>query len=157
MKKTLTILLVFALLLSSCRWLAKEPVVEPFVQPVQQPAPPAISTEGKGTIVVKPTVETANPSTVEETAPAAQESATPKTHGLSIKGFNYEPQTIKISKGDSVTWTNLDTAPHTATGQNFNTGTLSKNQKKTITFDTTGTYDYTCTIHPSMKGTIVVE
>jgi hypothetical protein len=60
--------------------------------------------------------------------------------------------------GDSVTWTNRDSAAHTATasGGGFNTGTLKQGQSATHRFTTAGRFAYICAIHPNMKGTVVV-
>jgi plastocyanin len=75
-----------------------------------------------------------------------------------IVGFKFSPGTLTIHVGDTVTWTNQDTAPHTATAQNgsFNTGTLKKGQSGSHTFTQAGTFAYICAIHPFMHGTIVV-
>jgi plastocyanin len=76
---------------------------------------------------------------------------------VDIKGFAYNPDSITVAKGGSVTWTNSDSKPHTATTQGtFDTGTLTQGQSKQITFDKPGTYDYICTLHPFMKGKVVV-
>jgi plastocyanin len=79
---------------------------------------------------------------------------------VSIKNFAYNPNPITVSKGTTVTWTNNDTAPHTATAASgsftFDTGRLANGASKAITFNTPGTFAYTCTIHPSMKGSITV-
>jgi hypothetical protein len=56
-----------------------------------------------------------------------------------------------------VTWSNEDPTPHTATGGAFDTGNLGTGASATVTFDTAGTFDYVCTIHPQMAGTVVVE
>jgi plastocyanin len=63
--------------------------------------------------------------------------------------------------GTVVTWTNSDVVAHTATATNpqgaFNSGNLNTGQSYSFTFDTAGTYDYFCSYHPFMKGTIIVE
>lgn len=76
-----------------------------------------------------------------------------------IEDFKFAPKEIRISVGDTIKWTNLDTAPHTATDNNdkFDSGTLAKGESFSMTFDEAGTYDYICTIHPYMKGTVIVE
>jgi len=60
--------------------------------------------------------------------------------------------------GDSVTWTNRDEAPHTATGGggSFNTGNLEQGQSGSHTFSSAGRFPYICALHPTMKGTVVV-
>ncbi|NPE31550.1 cupredoxin family copper-binding protein [Methanococcoides sp. SA1] len=76
-----------------------------------------------------------------------------------IEDFKFAPKEIRISVGDTIKWTNLDTAPHTATDNNdmFDSGTLEKGESFSMTFDEAGTYDYICTIHPWMEGTVIVE
>ncbi|MDA0524286.1 cupredoxin domain-containing protein [Methanococcoides alaskense] len=76
-----------------------------------------------------------------------------------IENFEFAPEEIRISVGDTITWTNLDTAPHTATDNNdmFDSGTLAEGESFSMTFEEAGTYDYICTIHPYMKGTVIVE
>lgn len=81
------------------------------------------------------------------------------THKVSILGMAFRPDTLTIKAGDTVRWTNDDDVPHTATdkGRSWNTGTLSANRGKSITFDTAGNFDYFCKIHTNMKGRITVE
>lgn len=83
----------------------------------------------------------------------------PKTFDVSIRNFVYSLTTTTIKVGDSVRWTNFDVVAHTATADDgsFDTGLLNKDESKTITFSTSGTFDYHCTPHPWMKGKIVVE
>ena len=70
------------------------------------------------------------------------------------------PWTTSPSVSGAVTWTNADSAPHTATakaGSAFDTGTLNQGQSKKVTFSKAGTFQYTCTFHPFMSGTVVVR
>ena len=76
---------------------------------------------------------------------------------LSIAGFAFNPGTITVKVGDTVTWTNNDTATHTATGADFDTGHLAGGASGSVTFSTTGTFAYHCAIHASMTGTVIVE
>lgn len=75
---------------------------------------------------------------------------------VTISGFAFGPAAITINAGDTITWTNQDAAPHTATGSGFDTGNLAKGQSGSHTFATAGTFSYVCSIHPSMKGTVTV-
>lgn len=76
-----------------------------------------------------------------------------------IQGMAFNPGTITIAAGDTITFTNRDGAPHTATASDgsFTTATLRKGKSETISFATAGTYAFFCKIHPGMKGTIVVQ
>lgn len=86
--------------------------------------------------------------------------AAPSSQGtvISIKGFAFNPPTINVPVGASVTWRNEDPAPHTATANDntFDTGRIESGQEKTVTLATAGTFEYICAIHPRMTGTIVV-
>ena len=76
---------------------------------------------------------------------------------VTISGFAFSPGTVTVSVGDTVTWTNNDGVGHTATGDDFDTGTISGGATASVTFDTAGTFAYHCSIHPQMNGTVVVE
>jgi LPXTG-motif cell wall-anchored protein len=73
--------------------------------------------------------------------------------------FHFSPATITIKAGDTITWTNAGTIPHTATGSGFDSGTLNPGQSFSHTFTSVGTISYHCTFHQAlgMVGTIVVE
>lgn len=77
---------------------------------------------------------------------------------VNIKDFAFDPNTITVPAGTSVTWTNLDTVPHTVTSTNgkFDSGILGPGRIFNYTFNDPGTYNYYCTIHPYMKGQVVV-
>jgi plastocyanin len=95
-------------------------------------------------------------------APAATpESAAAATEGaVSIKDFAFHPDTVTVPVGGSVTWTNDDSVPHTATGLDrsvLQSGTIQPGKSFTQTFDKAGTYDYFCEFHAGMKGKVVVE
>jgi plastocyanin len=78
---------------------------------------------------------------------------------VSISGFAFNPATVTVNVGDSVTWTNNDDVPHTATADNgsFNTGQLGSGDSDSVTFNNAGTFAYHCSVHPSMDGTVVVR
>jgi hypothetical protein len=77
---------------------------------------------------------------------------------VDIVDFAFDPGTITIEAGTTVTWVNQDAAPHTATGDGgeFDTGELANGESASVTFDTPGTFTYHCEIHPDMTATIVV-
>ncbi|WP_321418057.1 cupredoxin family copper-binding protein [uncultured Methanomethylovorans sp.] len=93
-------------------------------------------------------------------SPANETSATAtggKIVDVSIQNFAFEPNSVTISVGDTVKWTNLDSALHTIKGADFTSKSLNKDDSFSYTFTKTGTYDYECSIHPSMKGVVIVE
>jgi len=75
-----------------------------------------------------------------------------------IVDFAYSPAGVTVNVGDTITWTNEDAAPHTATADDgeFDTGTLSRGASGSQTFSSAGTFSYFCTIHPSMTATVTV-
>jgi plastocyanin len=78
---------------------------------------------------------------------------------VEISDFDFSPRYLTIEAGASVAWTNYDSAPHDATdvAGSWGTGILRKGETSTIRFDSPGSYEYLCTLHPAMKGTLVVE
>lgn len=85
-----------------------------------------------------------------------------------VKGASYSsnPQfyspatvTVVIGKNNTVTWFNGDDTVHTVTGVQglFDSGNVNPGGSWSYTFTQPGTYSYYCTIHPYMKGTIVVK
>lgn len=81
------------------------------------------------------------------------------TNAVEIADFAFSPPTLTIVAGESVTWTNADAVVHTATSGSgaFDSGDLDPGESFTFTFTTPGTYDYLCTPHPTMTGSIVVQ
>ena len=69
----------------------------------------------------------------------------------------YSPNPATMTIGQTVSWVNNDSVPHTATGTSFNTGSLAPGATSTpITMGTAGSFAYHCDIHPTMKGTLTV-
>lgn len=93
-------------------------------------------------------------------AEAAQAADAAEASAVEIKGFAFNPPSITIPIGGSITWTNQDNTPHTATALDraaLQSGAIKSGDSFTQTFDAAGTYDYFCEFHPNMKGTIVVQ
>ncbi|MFB3764781.1 MAG: cupredoxin domain-containing protein [Methanotrichaceae archaeon] len=99
----------------------------------------------------------ATTSAAQNTGAAATASAQMKTP-INIKDFAFDPSTVTVQAGTSVTWINLDTVPHTVTSTNgtFDSGILRPGRMFNYTFNDPGTYNYYCTIHPYMKGQVIV-
>jgi|SRR5580692_10356073 plastocyanin len=76
-----------------------------------------------------------------------------------VKDFMFSPTPLTIKAGSTVTWTNMDDEPHTAVSDTglFKSGGMDTNDSFSFKFDKPGTYHYTCTIHPRMVGTIIVQ
>jgi len=80
-----------------------------------------------------------------------------ETKTVTIQNFSFNPTTLTIKKGDTVIWVNNDSYDHQIKSSIFNSSKLSKGQSFSYTFNSAGTFDYLCTIHPSMTGKIIVE
>lgn len=83
------------------------------------------------------------------------EATTPNS--IIIQNFSFNPQTLTVKVGDTVTWTNNDSAVHNIKSSSFNSTGLNTNDTFKFTFNTPGTFSYNCGIHPSMTGTIIVK
>jgi len=79
-------------------------------------------------------------------------------HAVTVDGFAYNPASIEVNVGDTVTWTNQDAVAHTVTSDDgaFAEPLPGSGGTATITFNTAGTFAYHCSIHPNMHGTVVV-
>ena len=78
---------------------------------------------------------------------------------VKIDNFTFNPQQITVKAGDTVTWVNHDDIPHTVTSKTmaFRSKAIDSDDKFSFTFATPGSFDYFCSLHPIMTGTIVVE
>lgn len=68
----------------------------------------------------------------------------------------FDPETLEVSVGDTVTWTWVGSEPHNVISDEFESETQTEGTFE-YTFDEAGTYEYSCTIHPGMDGTIEVS
>ncbi|MGN6334854.1 cupredoxin domain-containing protein [Mycobacterium sp.] len=103
----------------------------------------------------RPVATTAAPTTgLSVTAPAAPV----RGNQVTIDGFAFEPASLTVTAGTTVTWTNRDEEPHTvaASDGSFHSPGMGTGGTFTHTFSGAGTFDYVCSIHPMMHGTVVV-
>ena len=94
------------------------------------------------------------------TTPTPSGSGSGIKSNVVIQGFSFTPASVTIQQGATVIWTNKDSVTHTVTsdsGTELDSESLANGQTYTHTFTTPGTYIYYCKIHPSMKGTVIVE
>jgi plastocyanin len=82
----------------------------------------------------------------------------PPARVVSIGDNFFEPADAAIEPGDTVTWTNNGAVPHTVTAENglFDSGALDPGESYTVNFDGQGTVTYYCTLHPEMRGSLIV-
>ena len=75
-----------------------------------------------------------------------------------IQAFAYQPETLRVSVGTTVTWTNLDPVAHTVTDihQAWDSGLFEENGTFSMTFTAPGTSQYYCVPHPMMIGAVEV-
>ena len=92
-------------------------------------------------------------------AGAAVMAAPAADTAVKIDNFTFAPQRVAVKVGTTVTWTNQDDIPHTVTSATkaFRSKALDTDDKFSFTFTTAGVYEYFCSLHPHMTGTIVVE
>ena len=116
-----------------------------------------------------PAAATTAPAAATDAAPAATDAAPAATDAapaaagdtpVDIGDFAFNPNTIEVAAGGTITWTNQDAVPHTATGVDravLQSGTIQPGASFTQEFDTPGTFDFFCEFHGNMKGQIVVK
>ena len=98
------------------------------------------------------------PSPSSASAAASPATAAQAGNAVRIANFSFNPAAITLKAGQTVTWTNGDTVPHTSTSDNgaWNSGPIQPGASFSQTFATAGTFTYHCTIHPNMHGSITV-
>lgn len=86
---------------------------------------------------------------------AAAAASTPGT--VVVRNLRYHPSTVTVDAGDTVTWVFDDgSIPHDVKGDGFKSP-ASSDGEWSRTFRTPGSYDYVCSLHPYMKGTVDVR
>ena len=98
----------------------------------------------------------AQPAAPAETKPAASSG---NAVSVTIQGFKFNPADVTVKVGDTVVWTNQDSAPHTVESADgmLKSDELSKGDTYSWTAKKAGKHDYHCGIHPSMKGSVTVQ
>ncbi|WP_239001895.1 MULTISPECIES: cupredoxin family copper-binding protein [unclassified Mycobacteroides] len=88
--------------------------------------------------------------------PSAPAPAGPAVH---IENFAFNPATLTVPAGTTVTWTNKDEEPHNVVAEDgsFRSPGMDAQGTFSYQFATPGTYQYVCGIHPFMKATVVVQ
>ena len=143
-KKLMIGFLVLAVLLSGCTGpTTTTPTPAPTEQPtITQPAP----------------TETVTASPTQTVTGSPTQTMTAQQVAIDITNFAFVPATVTISKGTTVVWTERDSGiSHTVTGDGFDSGPLSQGDTFSQTFNDAGTFNYHCSIHPTMTGTIIVQ
>jgi plastocyanin len=86
-------------------------------------------------------------------------SAQAPDNKVEIDNFAFSPERITVKTGTTVTWLNADDTPHTVASSSklFKSKALDTEDSFSFTFTTPGVYQYFCSLHPHMTGTVVVE
>ena len=120
-----------------------------------------VDTNTAGTYTVTYTVSDAagNQATETRTVNVIDNSNNPTTHYIDIQGYAFSPSSITINVGDTIVWTNYDSASHTVTSNDgtFDSGGISTGNTFSFTFTSAGTFNYYCAPHPNMTGSVTVQ
>jgi plastocyanin len=108
------------------------------------------------TVVIAGCTSSSNPSPGPVTSTAS--TSTASQNPVAIQNYAFSPSTLTIQKGANVTWTNYDSVQHHVVSDSsaFSSPLLNKGDTYTHQFNNTGSFSYICSIHPYMKGTIIV-
>jgi plastocyanin len=82
------------------------------------------------------------------------------TAEVTIDNFTFNPPTITVKPGDSITWVNKDDIPHNvreATAGKFKCAVMDTGEKCTVAFKDVGEFSYFCSLHPHMVGKVIVK
>lgn len=105
--------------------------------------------------------EPASPPPSPATSSSSPSSAPAGTKTITMENFAFSPANPEVRAGEKITVVNKDSAAHTVTateGDDFDTGSISGGKSGTFTAPTEpGEYDFVCTFHPNMTGTLIVR
>ena len=76
---------------------------------------------------------------------------------VEVRDFDFAPQSFSAKAGEPVKWENTGEQIHNVKGDRFFSRAMNTGERYSFTFRKAGSYDYLCTLHPQMKGTIVVD
>lgn len=90
---------------------------------------------------------------------ARSQAAGPAAHTVTIDAFEFHPPSITVRQGDTVEWRNQDPVPHTATAKvaGLDSRDIAPNGSFRYTAKKKGRFGYICSLHPVMKGELIVE
>lgn len=88
-----------------------------------------------------------------------QTSGIPLVTQITMQNLRFIPETVIVPAGTEITWINDDSVTHTVTSDTslFDSSIIRPGGTFSFTFTDIGTYDYHCTIHSGMRGTIIVQ
>jgi plastocyanin len=84
-------------------------------------------------------------------------SGADSSDAIAVRDFEFAPSSYTTAAGEKVVWENEGEQIHNVKGKGFFSRSIDAGESYSFTFDRAGSYDYLCTLHPQMKGTIAVE
>ena len=90
---------------------------------------------------------------------SCKKDKTPATNEVWMKNSLFDPASITITAGTTITWTNKESVTHNVISDNgtFTSGEMGDGATFSFTFPNVGTFPYTCSHHLDMKGTVIVQ
>jgi plastocyanin len=91
--------------------------------------------------------------------PTADERPEPKTYTVTMENMRFQPETLTVTRGDTIVWVNKDLVPHTATSQagGFDSEVIQAENSWRLTVQKKGNFAYVCTFHPTMTAMLRVK
>jgi amicyanin len=148
--RAVTLATAAVLLLAAC----SSPAPAPDTRPTVNFGSGVSVTPGMPGMSGAPSATAAPGDTSSSSAPAAPVAG----NAVNIKDFKFDPATLTVPVGATVTWTNQDEEPHAIAAKDgsFHGPGMDTHGTYSFTFTKPGTYGYICSIHPFMTGTVVV-
>jgi plastocyanin len=105
------------------------------------------------------TATTAGSTSTTAGSPATTSSGGATTVQVEMKSLKFNPASVTVNAGDTVVWTNADSAQHDVVADNgeFKSDLFGQGKTFSFTFAKAGTYPYRCTVHAGMTGTVIVK
>ncbi|WP_321506045.1 cupredoxin domain-containing protein [uncultured Methanoregula sp.] len=143
MKHAIVILVIVAMLAIAAG--CSQPA--PAQQPPSTPTPAPVTSRAPSATYLPTT-----------TVPVPVNTPSVSDNTITISKMTFNPSQIKVKAGANIRWANEDSVIHRIKfADDTQSPILAVGQSYTRAFETPGVYDYTCSIHPSMQGTIIVE
>jgi plastocyanin len=155
------LLLCLMILLSACAPTAAPVHTLPPTPSVSTAAPAAVSTSSP-TMAAHPTTPppaATSVATLNAALPTSSAAQAGKPAEVVMDNFKFNPSTLRVKAGTTVTWTNMDPDDHIvgALDGKWSSKILGKGQTFSFTFTEAGSFAYTCALHPGMDGKVEVE
>jgi plastocyanin len=90
---------------------------------------------------------------------ATDERPSPKTYTVTMENMRFQPETLTVTRGDTIVWVNKDLVPHTATSKagGFDSEVIQAEKSWRFTVQKKGDFAYVCTFHPTMTAMLRVK